>query len=71
VISPGNTAKRIDAKAELYFQFGAPEVWRFFPKTKHVMVQVPGSARVIAEDSAIATPPLPGLALAVKELFGG
>jgi Uma2 family endonuclease len=71
VISPSNTAKRIDAKAALYFQFGAREVWRFFPKTKHVMVQVPGSARVIAEDSAIATPPLPGLALAVKELFGG
>jgi Uma2 family endonuclease len=70
VISPGNTAKRIDAKAELYFQFGAREVWRFFPKKKQVMIQVPGSVRVIAEDSAITTPLLPGLALAVKELFG-
>src|SRR5580692_10743280 len=27
VISPGNTAKQIDAKAALYFEFGASEVW--------------------------------------------
>ena len=70
VISPSNTAKRIDAKAELYFQFGAREVWRFFPKTKHVMIQIHGSARVIAGDSVITTPLLPGLALTVKEIFG-
>jgi Uma2 family endonuclease len=70
VSSPSNTAKRIDAKAELYFQFGAREVWRFFPKTKHVMIRVPGSARVIGEDALITTPLLPGLALSVKEIFG-
>jgi Uma2 family endonuclease len=70
VVSPNNTAKRIDAKAELYFQFGACEVWRFLPKKKQVMVQVPGSVRVIAEDAVITTPLLPGLALAVKEIFG-
>jgi Uma2 family endonuclease len=70
VISPSNTAKRIDAKAELYFQFGAREVWRFLPKKKQVMIQVPGSVQVIAEDSAITTPLIPGLTLAVKELFG-
>jgi Uma2 family endonuclease len=70
VISPSNTAKRIDAKAELYFQFGAREVWRFLPKKKQVMIQVPGSVRVIAEDSVITTPLLPGLALSVKEIFG-
>jgi Uma2 family endonuclease len=70
VISPGNTAKRIDAKAELYFQFGAKEVWRFFPKKKQVTLQVPGSVRVIAGDEAITTPLLPGLALSLQEIFG-
>jgi Uma2 family endonuclease len=70
VISPSNTAKRIDAKAELYFRFGAREVWRFSPKKKQVMIQVPGSVRLIAEDSVITTPVLPGLVLAVQELFG-
>ncbi len=70
VISPGNTAKRIDAKAALYFQFGAREVWRFFPKTKHVTIQIPGGSRVIAGDSVITTRLLPGLALTVQEIFG-
>src|ERR1700722_1132131 len=63
VISPSNTAEPIDVKAELYFQFGAREVWRFFPKTKHVMIRVPGSVRMLAEDSVLTTPLLPGLAL--------
>ena len=70
VISPSNTVKRIDAKAQLYFQFGAREVWRFFPKKKQVTIQVPGSVRAIAGDEVITTPLLPGLALAVKEICG-
>jgi len=70
VISAGNTVKRIDAKSELYFQFGAREVWRFFPKKKQVMIQAPSGVRVIPADADITTPLLPGLALAVKELFG-
>jgi Uma2 family endonuclease len=70
VISPSNTVKRIDAKAQLYFQFGARELWRFFPKKKQVTIQLPGNVRVIAEDEVITTPLLPGLALAVKEIFG-
>jgi Uma2 family endonuclease len=70
VISPSNTVKRIDAKAQLYFQFGAGEVWRFFPKKKQVTIQVPSSVRVIAGDEVITTPLLPGLALTVKEIFG-
>ena len=70
VISPSNTAKQIDAKAELYFEFGALEVWRFFPKTKQVTIEVPGSVRVISVDSVITTPLLPSLALSVKEIFG-
>jgi Uma2 family endonuclease len=70
VISPGNTAKQVDAKAELYFQFGASEVWRFLPKKKQVTIQVPGSARVIAGDEVITTPLLPGLALSLQEIFG-
>jgi len=70
VISPSNTARQIDAKAELYFEFGSREVWRVFPRTKQVTIQVPGGARVMAADAVIATPLFPGLALTVKEIFG-
>jgi Uma2 family endonuclease len=71
VISPSNTAKRIEAKAKLYFECGGREVWSFFPKTRQVTIQLPGSVRVIAEDSSITTPLLPGLSLSVAEVFGG
>jgi Uma2 family endonuclease len=70
VISPSNTVKRIDAKAQLYFQFGAREMWRFFPKKKQVTIQVPGGVRAIAGDEVITTPLLPSLAIEVQEIFG-
>jgi Uma2 family endonuclease len=70
VVSPGNTAKRIAVKTELYFECGTLEVWCFFPKTRHVSIQVPGSKRVMAADGVITTPLLPGLALSVQEMFG-
>jgi Uma2 family endonuclease len=70
VISPSNTAKRIARKVELYFECGAREVWRFFPKTGHVTIEVPGGVRAIAEDGVITTPLLPGLTLLVKDIFG-
>ena len=70
VISPSNTPNRIAVKTELYFECGALEVWCFFPKTRHVSIQVPGSVREIAADGVITTPLLPGLALSVQEMFG-
>jgi Uma2 family endonuclease len=70
VIAPSNTPKRVAVKMELYFECGALQVWCFFPKTRHVSIQVPGSKRVVAVDGVITTPLLPGLALSVQEVFG-
>ena len=33
VVSPSNTIKTIEAKAKLYFQYGAREVWHVNQKT--------------------------------------
>src|SRR5579872_1419715 len=30
IVSPGNTAKRMDAKVALYFEYGAREVWLIY-----------------------------------------
>ena len=70
VISPSNTPKRVRIKTELYFECGALEVWCFFPKTRRVTVQVPGSMREIAADGFITTPLLPDMSLSASELFG-
>jgi Uma2 family endonuclease len=71
VISPSNTAKRVEAKTGLYFECGALEVWCFFPKVRRVTIRVPGGMRVIATDGFITTTLLPGLAIPVREMFGG
>jgi len=70
VVSPNNTAQDLDIKTELYFEFGAREVWRVYPKTRHVVVHVAGSSRVVTEHEAVTTPLLPGLALSVAEILG-
>jgi Uma2 family endonuclease len=71
VISPSNTTKRIDAKAKLYFECGALEVWRFFQKTRRVTIEVRGGTpQVILADGIITTPLLPGFSLRVQDILG-
>jgi Uma2 family endonuclease len=70
IISPSNTAMAIDLKAELYFQHGAREVWRFYPKTRHVTVHESGKSRDVRLDEALTTPLIPGFALSVREILG-
>lgn len=70
VISPSNTARQITRKIELYFEFGALEVWVFRPKTRRVAVHTADGARELSTDETLATPLIPGLALSIRELFG-
>jgi Uma2 family endonuclease len=70
IISPSNTAEEMDLKTKLYFEHGAREVWRFHPKTRHVTVHEPGKSRDVAEDEPLTTPPLPCLALNIREILG-
>jgi Uma2 family endonuclease len=69
VVSPGNTAEALDLKTELYFQYGAREVWRFYPKTRQAWVQIAGSSQVSIEREAIRTSLLPGFELKIAEIF--
>lgn len=69
VVSPSNIAELLDTKIQLYFEFGAREVWLVYPKTKHVVVHLGGTARVVAEDQSVTTPLLPGLELSVREML--
>jgi Uma2 family endonuclease len=70
VVSPANMAEDLDAKTELYFQFGALEVWLVYPKTRHVVVHLPGGSRVVRADEAVTTPLLPTFAMPVAEILG-
>ncbi len=69
VVSPSNTAEALDIKTELYFQFGALEVWRVYPKTRHVVIHIAGSSQAVTERESVRTPLLPGFELNVQEIF--
>jgi Uma2 family endonuclease len=70
IISPSNTARQMELKTTLYFQFGAREVWRINPEDRYILVYLPGKWHVVAESESVATPLLPGLALPVAEILG-
>jgi len=69
VVSPSNTAEALDLKTEIYFQFGAREVWRFYPKTRHALIQTAGSSQAIIERESIRTALLPGFELKIAEIL--
>jgi Uma2 family endonuclease len=70
IISPPNTPRVLAIKTRLYFEFGALEIWRFYPEEGHVEVHVAGAEPVIVRDF-LHTPLLPGFALDVQEILHG
>ena len=66
-VSPSNKEQDMDTKTELYFRYGALEVWRFYPKTQHARVYVGDTGRV--EHETITTPLLPGFTLKLADIF--
>jgi Uma2 family endonuclease len=69
VVSASNTEETMEMKVGLYFRYGAREVWRVFPKTRHIVVHIDLASRTIREDETLTTPLLPGLALTLREIL--
>lgn len=67
IISPSNMAQDMEAKTELYFRYGALEVWRFYPKTRHVVVHIGTTSQV--ERETVTTQLLPGFTLKIADVF--
>ncbi|SPF55733.1 conserved hypothetical protein [Candidatus Sulfopaludibacter sp. SbA4] len=68
-VSSTNTAEALDTKTELYFQFGAREVWRVYPKTRHIVVHVAGNSHTVSVRDVVRTPLLPGFELNVQDVL--
>jgi Uma2 family endonuclease len=69
VVSLSNTAEMMETKVGLYFRYGAREVWRVFPKARHIVVHIGLTSRTIREDETLTTPLLAGLALTLREIL--
>jgi Uma2 family endonuclease len=69
IISPGNTVDEIESKTDLYFEFGALEIWLVHPKHRRIEIRRPGGKETISSAGVLSTPLLPGLALPVAEIL--
>jgi Uma2 family endonuclease len=68
VVSPGNTPKAIKIKTELYFEFGALEVWHVYPKTGKVAVYTSVTS-VTEHHDTLTTPLIPGFTMSIAEIL--
>ena len=72
VVSPGDSAGAVQAKAEGWLEAGTRLVWVVYPESKSVVAYRPeGRARILGENDVLDGAPLfDGFALPVAELFG-
>ena len=67
VISESNTAREMEKKVELYFRYGAREVWRVYRDPLHFVIHFADNSRTVREGS-VTTSLLPGFELSLAEL---
>jgi Uma2 family endonuclease len=69
VVSASNLAKDLDRKTDLYFEFGAREVWRIYPQTRRAIIHTGSADQIRTEREAITTPLLPGFSLNLRDIL--
>lgn len=68
VISESNTAREMEKKVELYFRYGAREVWRVYRDPVHIVVHLPDRTSRTVLEGSLTTPLLPGFELRLADL---
>jgi Uma2 family endonuclease len=69
VVSPSNTPQKLAKETAAYFEFGALEVWHFYPLERHVVVHVAGAENPVTIRDFLTTPLIPGFALNVQDIL--
>jgi len=59
----------VESKIQLYLEFGAREVWVFYPNLRSIVVRFPGGSRVIRNGDNLETSLLLGFSLKISEIF--
>ena len=73
VLSPSNTARKVEEKVADYVAAGVAVVWIVNPRLRRVTVRTPeGGARALDEDATLdGAPVLPDFTLRVADVFAG
>ena len=68
--SPGDTAREVAVKVELWLEVGAREVWELNPRRQILTVYTPDTQpRALSADDKLESPLLPGLSLALNVIL--
>jgi Uma2 family endonuclease len=70
IISPSETAYRVDAKIGIYLSNGVKEVWEMYStQPPHLFVHQRNSVRRLEITDTLSTPLLPGWSIPVRDIF--
>jgi Uma2 family endonuclease len=70
IVSPHDRAAALDRKTEIYFAHGAPEVWRLYQQTRHMVIHAGSPSQIRVESETVSTPLLPGFVLNLRDILG-
>ena len=72
VVSPAETADRLEQKTDLYLAHGCQSVWVVYPNQRVVRIfDASGHARKFDQSQTLTDPVLPGFSLPVSAIFEG
>jgi Uma2 family endonuclease len=69
VVSPEDTAARLNRKVRLFLQHGAAEVWLIYPDTRQAWVHLRDTRAARLEEKSIHSQLLPGIQIPLAKLF--
>jgi Uma2 family endonuclease len=69
VVSPSESAWRVNRRVQVYLQSGVQEVWTIYPPDQQVYLYTAARVLLLRADDNLETPLLPGWSVAVAQLF--
>src|SRR5437867_6026489 len=69
VLSSSNTPKKMEAKAKLYFQYGAREVWHVNQRAGRIVRLLGDKSDTVTAPDALTTPLVPGFSMSLSEIL--
>ena len=69
VISPSESALRVERRKEAYLRFGVQEVWLIYPENQYIYVHTEAGVERRHPCDSLKTPLLPGWSVEVNQIF--
>ena len=69
VISPSESAFRVERRISAYLRFGVQEVWIIYPQDRHIYLHTDSGVKRLVSGDTLESPLLPGWSVPVDQLF--